>query len=436
MPFRSIRRRASALAFVAALAGWATPAALGAPVTIRTTCDLPGLAAAPVEADVEIPESLPTPLASPYRLTGFRSDALDDLDPAVTPSVRFYLSYRPFEDSGAFPALADFAYPLAAPIAPAPVLVAYPGPGRLTYGAVQITLTTRNEDGTTTVDRRQCVEPEPEPAWSIPVVYPIPQPTDVTATDVQPTSIKLAWKQDGPADVRFEVFWENIVEPFEGDVVKSAIPELRLTGLRPSTLYLFDVAAISQQGYSKTPDNVLAVTTPPEPLGQHSFRLAGATAIPKLFQGNANVSGALSYSLNADGSLADTSLKLDPVTVPLVLERNVPVTAKLTFLTAAKPTGTLQDGVLNVAAAIRVKVTDARLFGTVPIATGSNCQARDLTRFALSSPVGFSRDVGGSMLSGYEFSDLVGCTGLNGLLSRATTSRSNTLTLKATPASS
>lgn len=434
MSHSRLRSRVSALAFVAALAGWASPAAHAAPVTIKTTCDLPGLGAVPVEVDLEVPETLPHRLVSPYRLTGFRSAALDDLDPTLEPSVRFNLNYWAFDGSGGRAARADFAFPLVEPIAAAPVFVFFPGPGRLTYGALEIVLTTRDEDGAETVERHRCAHPDPDPSWSVGVVFAIPQPTDVAATDVQPTSMKLAWKQDGPAGAKFEVFWEALSDDPQRDVVKSAVPEVRITGLRPSTTYVFDVTALSAQGDSWAND-ALSVTTPPEPLGQQSFQLAGVTAIPKLFQGNANVSGALDYALKADGSLADTSLKLDPVTIPLVLERNVPVTAKLTFLTAAKPTGTLKDGVLKVAAAIRVKVTDPRLFGTVPIATGSNCQARDLTRFAFSSPVGFSRDVGGSMLSGYEFSDLVGCTGLNGLLSRATTTRSNTLTLKATPAS-
>lgn len=155
--------------------------------------------------------------------------------------------------------------------------------------------------------------------------------------------------------------------------------------------------------------------------------LTGSASIKALVKGNVALSGALGLDIDSAGNV-DGDLVFQPGSARLVAAGVLPITAKLAFVQSGTTTGTYLDSRLSTTSKVRIKVTEARAFGAIPIALGNGCQTRQLTDLNLTSDA-FSVASGGVLTGTFALSDLNGCGMLNGLVSPLTASTGNTIRL-------
>lgn len=166
-----------------------------------------------------------------------------------------------------------------------------------------------------------------------------------------------------------------------------------------------------------------------------AYAVTGSAVLKTFTRGSLALNGRFAFTVAADGAISG-DLTLQPATARLTAIGFLPVTAKLAFVPAGKTTGTLalDSNELTTTTKTRIKVLEAKLFGAIPLAGGNSCQTKQLTDLTLSNEW-FDR-IRPSELSGtFKISDLNGCGPLNGLVSSATASSGNTITLKTTPIS-
>ena len=135
-----------------------------------------------------------------------------------------------------------------------------------------------------------------------------------------------------------------------------------------------------------------------------------------------------------ESGIVTGELNLEPASARLTALGFLPVTARLEFGRIGITAGTFTDGVLATNSKVQLKVAQAKLFGSIPLVTGSTCRARDVSDINLTSALGFEPEAGGVLTGQFATSDLIGCGNLNGLIGPLTRGSGNTISLKLSPA--
>ncbi|MBJ7470834.1 MAG: fibronectin type III domain-containing protein [Solirubrobacteraceae bacterium] len=268
--------------------------------------------------------------------------------------------------------------------------------------------------------------------WDDSDVLPPTKPINLTGTATTST-VNLSWgaSTDNVGVVGYDVY--------QGDrkVARVTGTTATVSGLVQGTAYGFRVVAVDAAGGQTSSDPIMVSTqfpVPPPPPPFFLNTLAGSATLKTLTKGTLPLKGSLRANLSlatgsfsADLTLADTQGRLTALGF-------LPVTAKIGFVPSGKTTGTLLDGVLSSNSKVRIKVKEVKLFGSIPLAGGNNCQTKSLSDINLRSTGAFTVQQGGNLAGTFAISDLNGCGVLNGLVSPLTAGSGNTITLKLTPA--
>lgn len=258
------------------------------------------------------------------------------------------------------------------------------------------------------------------------IIDPYGYPTALRQQQTGPTSVDLTWELAGGfAPPSWGVYVDDVkVEELSSDKRKAT-----LSSLTPGVTYSVVVKSLNGDLVIGSSPKFL-VTIPTGGTEQSAqFDLTGSASIKTLVKGNVGLSGGLSFDVDEAGAVKG-DLSLRNATARLVAGGFLPVTAKLAFVQSGKTTGTYAGTTLKTNTKLRIKVTEAKLFGAIAIAGGNNCQTRQLTDLNLSSDA-FSLTTGGTLTGTFALSNLNGCGVLNGLVSPVTAGGGNTITLKA-----
>ena len=171
----------------------------------------------------------------------------------------------------------------------------------------------------------------------------------------------------------------------------------------------------------------------PQPV-LHAYEVSGSASLKALTRGTFAVGGTADLTFDDQGGVRGP-ITLRDTTARLVTAGLIPLTAKLGFVPAGDAVGTLDDtGALKLAYRARIKVKELKLFGTVSLAVGSNCQTRSAALIPLAAAV-FDPETGGALAGMFSLSNLTGCGALNGLVSPLTSGTGNTIAVKLAPRS-
>ncbi len=256
-------------------------------------------------------------------------------------------------------------------------------------------------------------------------IDPYGVPVDLRST-LAPTSVTLSWNI-------YPGFEPPSYEVFQDDVLVKTLSGARtttVTGLTPGKTYKFAVGSRNgslQLGVSPP----ITVTLPPLPSSSYAWDLKGSASIKTLIKGSVPLKGGLAVDID-DAGVVTGDLVLQEASARLTALSFLPLTAKIAFVASGPTTGTYAADVLKTTSKVRIKVTQAKLFGAIPVVTGNTCQTRKLSDINLTSGAGFSLQEGGSLSGQFALSDLNGCGSLNGLISPLTSGAGNTITLQAT----
>ena len=118
--------------------------------------------------------------------------------------------------------------------------------------------------------------------WSNPTyfitysAFPIDKPTDVTVSEITPTSFKVSWKAPKPPEgitiTGYEVRYRHVVVPRDPSLPYITVAPtgtetaIKLTGLTPKTIYEVEVRALSANGNSLWSEILYTATAPPAPV--------------------------------------------------------------------------------------------------------------------------------------------------------------------------
>ncbi len=156
-----------------------------------------------------------------------------------------------------------------------------------------------------------------------------------------------------------------------------------------------------------------------------SFGFAGKITVPTLSAREVPLRGEAVLALDETGGVRGT-LVFTPVSMRLKAIAGLAVTAKLAISTSGKANGTLDPIGMTLDALLRVKITEAKLFGALPIATGNDCQAKSLSSATFHTYGGqFNWLDGGGFFSIFDNSDFNGCALLSGIFDPAAATTGN-----------
>lgn len=215
-----------------------------------------------------------------------------------------------------------------------------------------------------------------------------------------------------------------------GDIDRGSQRTMQLGGLTPNTRYALSVVAIDEQGRRSNPAVVAPFTT--EEWQTRTMALSGQAMLTKLTRNPLVLQGSLELSSERTTGEAQATIALQPARARLISLGMLPVTADIAFVRSSTAVGALVGGQLTLDQTFRVRVSQAYLYGSIPLAGGTTCQSKRLSTLRLrSAPSGFSFAAGGPLAATFDLSDLSGCGYLNGFASPLTASTDNWMTLQA-----
>lgn len=223
---------------------------------------------------------------------------------------------------------------------------------------------------------------------------------------------------------------------FQGTRFLATVPATTYTvsGLTPNVKYTFSVRARGPLGnlsaFSNTVDYTAFVAC--AGCGATVFDITGSATLKTLTKGTLPLRGRTAFDINLDTGAISTDLVIDPTSARLTALGFIPVTAKVSFVSASKTTGALSESGLALKSLVRLKLPEIKLFGTIPLAGGTTCQTRSFSTIDLTDPA-FDLLDGGTLKGTFAISDLSGCGALNGLVSPLTAGGGNTIKLALTP---
>ncbi len=275
----------------------------------------------------------------------------------------------------------------------------------------------------------------------IPPNAPPSVPAALKAGAVTSSSVALSWtaSTDDVKVAGYNVYRNGV----KIGTSPSPTPTFSVTGLAPATQYTFEIEAFDEAG-SVSPRSValtvvsLPVVLPdplcPEGFACQGYALAGSTTLKTLTTGVLPLKGGIDAQLDPSNGKFTADLVLSPTTGRLTAGGFLPVTVKIGFAPSGKTTGTLDDAnILRSKSLVRIKVSEVKLFGAIPLAGGNGCQTKSLSEINLTSTKAFEIFKGGTLTGTYAISDLNGCGVLNGIVSPLTAGKGNTITLNLTP---
>lgn len=213
----------------------------------------------------------------------------------------------------------------------------------------------------------------------------------------------------------------------------------------------FDVPCTLQPGQSKTlaavtvgtgapqpPDTSNVPTIPAHPANDTSiidygYDALGTATLKTLVQGYLTLRGEIDADLGLPSGNFTADLGLNQTKGNLMALGLLPVAATVQIVPTEKVTGTLKGGVLRANAKVRIKLPYVTLFG-IPVGGGANCQAKNISGINLKSTQPFFYALEGGPIAGtFSISELVGCGGLNGIISPLTAGQGNAILLNLAP---
>ncbi len=263
-------------------------------------------------------------------------------------------------------------------------------------------------------------------------------PTGLKVGTVTSSSIALSWtaSTDNVKVAGYNIYRNGT------KVGTSATPSYTATGLTASTTYQFTVDAFDEPGLTSAKTAAVPGTTGPavvvgpcpEGFACQGYTLAGSTTLKTLTTGVLPLKGGIDAQLDPSNGKFTADLVLNPTTGRLTAGGFLPVTVKIGFAPSGKTVGTLDDNnILRSKSLVRIKVSEVKLFGAIPLAGGNSCQTKSLSEINLTSTKAFEIFKGGTLTGTYAISDLNGCGILNGIVSPLTAGGGNTISLNLTP---
>lgn len=254
-------------------------------------------------------------------------------------------------------------------------------------------------------------------------------PKPVTVSDVTTTTATIGWgaSTDDDGVDRYEV---TVSQPGGLNTVfqTTSARTASFTALKPATDYEVEVWAIDR-GLNASPVASATFTTA-TPRQDEPFAL-GLTGAATIAQGRTTgtlpLSGLLEGTLHTDDTVS-AGLTLAPTTAEFKLQGALRLTAKATFTPVDATTATLEGGVLKTRSNIDVAFSEARLFGSIPVATGTDCGLANPAALTLTSAAGFTLDAGGTLTGSAALGRLENC----GAFGRFVGSDLGTATVQAT----
>ncbi len=267
---------------------------------------------------------------------------------------------------------------------------------------------------------------------------PLSVPTALKAGSVTSSSLALSWlpSTDDAKVAGYNVYRDGV------KIGTSPTPTFSVTGLAPETRYTFEIEAFDEDGAVSPKSAGLVVTTLrmtpgplcPEGFACQGYALAGSTTLKTLTTGVLPLKGGIDAQLDPSNGKFTADLVLNPTTGRLTAGGFLPITVKIGFAPSGKTTGTLDDNnILRSKSLVRIKVSEVKLFGAIPLAGGNSCQTKSLSEINLTSTKAFEIFKGGTLTGTYAISDLNGCGVLNGIVSPLTAGKGNTISLNLTP---
>ncbi len=154
-------------------------------------------------------------------------------------------------------------------------------------------------------------------------------------------------------------------------------------------------------------------------LQRKSYDVEAVAAVPTIARGLFTLRGKLDADFDRPAGTVSGRLAFEPVSTRFMAGGFLPVVGRLTFVPSGAVTGEFNLFRLKLAAKLRVKLVDAKLFGAVPLALGNSCQSKRLS--SLSADVPFTLEEGGSAQPvPLDVSDLNGCLSTEGIISSQT----------------
>lgn len=208
-----------------------------------------------------------------------------------------------------------------------------------------------------------------------------------------------------------------------------------LTGLAPSSSVSVSVKARDNSTNANVgPAATTTFNTTGGTVVPYNYTLAGSATLKNLTKGTLPLSGKIAAKLTLGSGAIEADLTLNKTAANLTALGILPVRAEVDFVSTAKTTGTLINGVLKTNSKVRIKLPKVTVFG-VQIAGGSNCQTRSVSSIDLrSTQAQFLPTVGGPIAGSFSISNLSGCGFLEGIVSPLTSGSGNTIALNLTPA--
>lgn len=206
-----------------------------------------------------------------------------------------------------------------------------------------------------------------------------------------------------------------------------------LSGLTASTSYTVSVKARDNAG-NVSAAGTKQFTTTGGTVVPYNYTLAGSATLKNLTKGTLPLSGKIAAKLTLGSGAIEADLTLNKTSANLTALGILPVRADVDFVSTAKTTGTLINGVLKTNSKVRIKLPKVTAFG-IQLAGGSNCQTRSVSSIDLrSTQATFLPTAGGPIAGSFTISNLSGCGFLEGIVSPLTAGSGNTIALNLTPA--
>ncbi len=237
------------------------------------------------------------------------------------------------------------------------------------------------------------------------------EPGPITVTDRTLTSATATW---GAAtdDVSVDRYIVSLRKASGASVASQTTTSLTasFSSLEPATDYIVSVQAVDR-GAHLGPAATAAFSTQAPPSDQPFFLgLSGKAAVKQgRLTGSLPLSGTLEGTVYASDSSVSAGLTLNPGTAEFRPQGALRITAKTTYTSVDPTSGAVQNGIFQTQSKVAVKFSDARLFGTVPVATGANCGLKDPAVLTLTSAAGFDPAVGGPLTGAAKLGRLSNC---------------------------
>lgn len=251
--------------------------------------------------------------------------------------------------------------------------------------------------------------------------------TRLVVSDQTATSAKLCWSTPSNGD--------GVVGPGTvSDIVRTGSTSCAvISDLQPATTTVHGV--VTRSSFASRGSAPIEVTTlPGTGPAARPYTVAGAATLKTLTRGGVPLAGTFVLGLPGESGPFVADLKLNRAQASLTSLGFLPVTAQVQFVATEPLTGDLTNGALTAAAKLRIKFPKVSLFG-VEIGGGANCQTKQVSSFSMkSTQPTFDPAIGGPLAGTFPISDLVGCGGLNNVLSPLTAGKGNAILLNLTPA--